>query len=71
MALLLEILEHDYLHPKIREEGGAYGARAQIRNNDTITLYSYMDPNAAETFFAFDQSIAELLSSSISPEQIN
>lgn len=55
--IFLEILEQSYLHPKIREQGGAYGARAAIRQIGTVSLFSYMDPYAKNTFQAFDESI--------------
>jgi Zn-dependent M16 (insulinase) family peptidase len=48
------------LHPEIREKGGAYGARATIRQNDNISLYSYMDPESDKTFDIFDQSVKKL-----------
>ena len=47
LVLLLAILEQDYLHPKIREKGGAYGAKSMVRETGAITFYSYMDPYAA------------------------
>jgi Zn-dependent M16 (insulinase) family peptidase len=48
--LLLELLQQDYLHPLIREKGGAYGTGARIRNNGIISLSSYLDPNTLTTF---------------------
>lgn len=46
-------MQQDYLHPKIREKGGAYGAKAVYRDAGTIALYSYMDPYSTETYHAF------------------
>lgn len=48
--LLLEMLNQDYLHPLIREKGGAYGTAARVRSHGTISLSSYMDPNTLPTF---------------------
>jgi Zn-dependent M16 (insulinase) family peptidase len=31
LLILVQFLEQEYLHPEIREKGGAYGARASIR----------------------------------------
>ena len=59
------------MHPKIREKGGAYGARALIRETGAVAFYSYMDPYAQETFDAFDSSIKELLSQKISDEKLS
>lgn len=54
---MTSFLEQEYLHPEIREKGGAYGARAAIRQNDNIALYSYMDPESDKTFSIFDRSV--------------
>ena len=59
--LLLEILQQDYLHPLIREKGGAYGTGARIRNNGIISLSSYLDPNPVDTFQIFDEGIDKVL----------
>lgn len=44
MCILTQYLEQEYLHPEIREKGGAYGARSSVRESGNISLYSYMDP---------------------------
>ena len=62
LNLLLELLNQEYLHPRIREQNGAYGTGARIRESGTIGLSSYLDPNSSATFDIFDQSIEELLS---------
>jgi Zn-dependent M16 (insulinase) family peptidase len=46
VSLLLVLLQQDYLHPLIREKGGAYGSGARVRNNGTLSLSSYLDPNS-------------------------
>ena len=57
--LFLEILQQDYLHPLIREKGGAYGTGARVRNNGIISLSSYLDPNPTATFQIFDKVLAK------------
>jgi Zn-dependent M16 (insulinase) family peptidase len=59
--LLLVLLQQDYLHPLLREKGGAYGTGARVRNNGIISLSSYLDPNTLATFEVFDRSVEELL----------
>lgn len=46
------------LHPKIREEGGAYGggSAAQSLAGD-LSFYSYRDPHIASTLSAFQQAL--------------
>lgn len=46
ISLVLILLQQDYLHPLIREKGGAYGSGARVRNNGTLSLSSYLDPNS-------------------------
>jgi presequence protease len=62
LSLLLELLQQDYLHPRIREKGGAYGTGAKVTEARTVALSSYLDPNALQTFDIFDESVEELLS---------
>lgn len=54
MCILTQYLEQEYLHPEIREKGGAYGARSSVRESGNVSLYSYMDPEATKTFKVFD-----------------
>ena len=58
LSVLAAVLKCGYLHPSIREKGGAYGAGA---TNDTSTntfkFYSYRDPECMKTFNAFQNSI--------------
>jgi len=45
-----QLLSHNYLHPEIREKGGAYGSSAS--NNalsGLFTMSSYRDPNPRNT----------------------
>lgn len=60
MLLLETIMRYDYLWLKIRVQGGAYGAFANIGRSGNVMFASYRDPNLAETFKVFD-GIAEYL----------
>jgi Zn-dependent M16 (insulinase) family peptidase len=68
MNILTQYLEQEYLHPEIREKGGAYGARASVRECGNISLYSYMDPEASKTFKVFDESVERVKSLDRIPE---
>lgn len=70
ILLFIEVLEQDYLHPKIREQGGAYGARATYREVGTVALYSYMDPYAKETFQAFDEGLNEIIANPVEAQRL-
>lgn len=57
------ILDHKILHPKIREQGGAYGCGATY--NPTMgyfSFHSYRDPHLESTLRAFEHSIEEIAS---------
>merc|ERR1712137_820219 len=47
LQVLATLLSTNYLHPAIRESGGAYGAG--LRAGETLSFYSYRDPNMEET----------------------
>ncbi|KAL4810965.1 Metalloenzyme, LuxS/M16 peptidase-like protein [Aspergillus unguis] len=57
LSVLSQLLTHNYLHPEIREKGGAYGAgatNAAIKGFFAFT--SYRDPNPANTLKVFENS---------------
>ena len=60
MPLLETIMRYDYLWLKIRVQGGAYGAFANIGRSGTVLFASYRDPNLADTLKVFD-GIADYL----------
>lgn len=53
MKVLASILSQNYLHPRVREQGGAYGAGAAVSDGG-VTCFSYRDPNLDSTLEAFD-----------------
>lgn len=54
MNVLATILNVDYLHNRIRAQGGAYGAGISIDRTGHLTTYSYMDPNLKESIDAYN-----------------
>lgn len=55
LSLLSQLLTHNFLHPEIREKGGAYGAfagNAPLAGH--FTLSSYRDPNPLNTLKVFN-----------------
>ncbi len=58
MSVLAKFLTDGYLHPAIREKGGAYGAGAQFDvGSATFRFFSYRDPRLAGTLEDFDRSL--------------
>lgn len=57
LSVLSQLLTHNYLHPEIREKGGAYGAGAMNGPIKGIfAFFSYRDPNPMNSLNAFQNS---------------
>lgn len=57
LTVLSQLLTHNYLHPEIREKGGAYGAGASNGPIKGIfTFMSYRDPNPMNSLKVFQNS---------------
>ena len=54
MDVLSTILSRDYLHNRIRAQGGAYGAGISFGRSGTLSTFSYRDPNLEETLRVYD-----------------
>lgn len=62
LALAACLLENLVLHPRIREQGGAYGGGASCNTSGgNFCFYSYRDPNINNTLKAFKESILTLV----------
>jgi Zn-dependent M16 (insulinase) family peptidase len=58
LAVLARYLSDGYLHPAIRERGGAYGGGAQYDTDSmTFRFFSYRDPRLTETLADFDRAL--------------
>lgn len=55
LRVLAAVLSSKFLHPEIREKGGAYGGGA-MAGGGTFTFYSYRDPKNLETFSVYRKS---------------
>jgi Zn-dependent M16 (insulinase) family peptidase len=66
LTVLANVLRNGFLHPAIREQGGAYGGGAtHDTSNGLFRFYSYRDPRLQETFTAFQQSVGWMLTDKI------
>ena len=71
LSVLSGVLRNGYLHPQIREKGGAYGGGASYdADNASFRFFSYRDPRLLETFDVFDGALAWLLSDAAKPELV-
>lgn len=57
LTILGQLLTHGYLHPEIREKGGAYGASARASPlSGLFSMSSYRDPNPRNTVQTFQRA---------------
>lgn len=71
LTLLAKLLSSVYLHPEVREKGGAYGGGARMSNDGIFMFYSYRDPNSTRTFDVFDKSYEFLQDYKLTEKDIN
>jgi Zn-dependent M16 (insulinase) family peptidase len=58
LMVLDRYIQDGFLHPAIREVGGAYGSGASYdADSSTFRLFSYRDPRLEETLVDFDRSL--------------
>lgn len=61
LAVLSRYLTDGFLHPAIREQGGAYGGGASYdADSGSFCFYSYRDPRLAATLLDFDRALTWL-----------
>ena len=71
LRVLAKLISAKYLHPEIREKGGAYGGGATSNpSSGVFSFYSYRDPNCQKTLDAFDGSIQWILSNKFSERDV-
>lgn len=56
MRVLLNILDNEYLYPRVRLQGGAYGCYSEINRDGNLAIYSYRDPNLARTIDVYNEA---------------
>ena len=57
LTILGQLLTHNFLHPEVREKGGAYGASASASPISALfTMSSYRDPNPRNSLSVFQRA---------------
>lgn len=71
LRVLSKLISSVYLHPEIREKGGAYGGGAKLTSEGIFSFYSYRDPNSTRTFDLFDKTYDFLVEYSLPQSDID
>lgn len=69
LALISSIIAKGFLYAEIRAKGGAYGAGLGINWKNTISTYSYRDPNLLKTIDTYKHIGDFLKNLSINPDE--
>ncbi|XP_076750537.1 presequence protease, mitochondrial [Xylocopa sonorina] len=56
LQILSKLITSLYLHPEIREKGGAYAGGATLSTDGIFAFYSYRDPNSTRTLDLFEKA---------------
>ncbi|XP_046428314.1 presequence protease, mitochondrial [Neodiprion fabricii] len=71
LRVLSKLVTSVYLHPEVREKGGAYGGGAKLSSDGVFSFFSYRDPNSTHTLEAFDRTYEFLQKYTLSQEEID
>lgn len=71
LRVLSKLITSLYLHPEIREKGGAYGGGATLSSDGIFAFYSYRDPNSTRTLDLFEKTYEFLLKQPLSQSDID
>lgn len=70
LRVLAGIMSSKFLHPEIREKGGAYGGGASASATGLFSFYSYRDPKSFETIDTFDRAVEWAIKADYNDEAI-
>lgn len=71
LSVATHLLEHKILHPKIREQGGAYGCGATYSPMaGHFTFYAYRDPQISSTIKIFKEAVERIADGKFKPSDL-
>ncbi len=71
LTILGQLLTHNYLHPEVREKGGAYGASASATPVGSLfSMSSYRDPNPRNSLKTFQHAGIFARDKELSPREL-
>jgi len=70
MRVLGTILSIDYLHNRVRAQGGAYGCGITFDRAGNVSTFSYRDPNLQQTLSVYDNMAQYIKDISLDDSQL-
>lgn len=70
MKVLEMILSQEYLHIRVRIQGGAYGCWMEVSRDGNIAFMSYRDPSLVQTVKVYDEACSFLENADYSKEDM-
>ena len=71
LSVLSKVIGMEYLHPVLRERGGAYGASAGYDPSGFFMMATYRDPRLAGSLDDFEAGVKWALGGNITEEMVN
>lgn len=71
LRIMTNLVTMKYLHPEIREKGGAYGGGLNISSTGNLNFYSYRDPNPFNSLQTYDNTIEWLKKGNFTDEEVD
>ena len=70
IAIAGYLMNYVFLHPLIREKGGAYGSGSNVNESGVFSFYSYRDPHIKNTYQAFADSLSQVINGQFNENDI-
>lgn len=71
IGVMARLMTMKYLHPEIREKGGAYGGGASLSGSGLLNFYSYRDPNPLNSLEVYDNAVSWLKRGDFTQEDVD
>ena len=70
LVVYSQYLDSHFMHPKLREQAGAYGAWTYFRRDGLWTIHTHKDPHLKKSFDTFSQIVDFMKNEEISQEKL-
>lgn len=70
MLVYSRFLNNNYMTPKLREQAGAYGGKAEFTRSGLFIMSTYRDPNLKKSFDIFSGAVDFMKKEELTPEKL-